>query len=49
MGSTRQQLRTLTFDVILMIVAGFLPAIVMGLLGWTGAVNVAILAGLYGG
>ena len=45
-GSTRQQVRTLTVDVILMIVAGFLPAIVMGFLGWTGGVNIAILAGL---
>jgi hypothetical protein len=46
MSSARQQLRTLTFDVALMIIAGFTPAIVMGLAGWTAGVNVAILAGL---
>lgn len=35
MTSARQQARTLTFDVAIMVVAGFIPAIVMGLLGWT--------------
>lgn len=46
MGSTRQQVRTLVVDVALMVIAGFAPAIVMGLWGWTGGVNVATLAGL---
>ncbi len=46
MTSARQQARTLTFDVAIMVVAGFIPAIVMGLLGWTGGVNIAILSGL---
>lgn len=35
MTSARQQARTLTFEVAIMVVAGFIPAIVMGLLGWT--------------
>jgi Fusaric acid resistance protein-like len=46
MSSTRQQLKTLVFDVALMVIAGFAPAILMGLLGWTDGVNVAILSGL---
>lgn len=46
MSSARQQARTLIVDVALMIIAGFTPAIVMGLVGWTSAVNIAILAGL---
>jgi hypothetical protein len=46
MSSALQQLRTLTVDVALMVIAGFVPAIVMGILGWTAGVNVAVLAGL---
>lgn len=46
MGSTRRQVRTLAVDVALMVIAGFAPAVVMGLLGWTAGVNTAILAGL---
>ena len=46
MSSVRQQTRTLTFDVVLMVVAGFAPAIAMGLAGWSNGVNVAILSGL---
>lgn len=46
MGAGRQQLRVLTFDVTLMVVAGFVPAIILGLLGWSNGVTVAILAGL---
>lgn len=45
-GTGRQQLRTLAVDVALMVIAGFVPAIVLGLLGWTNGVTVAILAGL---
>lgn len=46
MSSIRQQTRTLAFDVVLMVVAGFAPAIAMGLAGWSNGVNVAILSGL---
>lgn len=46
MGSARQQVRTLAVDVVLMVIAGFAPAIAMGFLGWTNGVNVAILSGL---
>lgn len=46
MSTARQQARTLVVDVILMVVAGFAPAILMGILGWTSGVNVAILSGL---
>lgn len=46
MGSAREQARVLAADVTLLVVAGFIPAIFMGLLGWTGGVNVAILIGI---
>jgi hypothetical protein len=46
MVSTRQQVKTLAGDVTLMVIAGFIPAIVMGLLSWTAGVNIAILSGL---
>jgi hypothetical protein len=46
MSSTRQQVKTLAVDVALIIIAGFAPAIVMGILGWTSVVSVATLAGL---
>lgn len=46
MSSARQQARTLAVDVALMVIAGFAPAILMGFLGWTGGVDVAILSGL---
>jgi hypothetical protein len=46
MGSTRRQVKTLAGDVTLMVIAGFIPAIVMGLLSWTAGVNIAILSGL---
>ena len=46
MNSVRQQTKTLAFDVVLMVVAGFAPAIVMGFAGWSNGVNVAILSGL---
>lgn len=46
MGSTRRHVRTLVVDVILMVAAGFIPAVVMGILGWSAGVNVALLSGL---
>lgn len=46
MGPIRNQIKTLAGDVTLMVFAGFIPAIVMGLLGWTAGVNIAILSGL---
>ena len=46
MSSVRQQTKTLAFDVVLMVVAGFAPAIGMGFAGWSNGVNVAILSGL---
>ena len=46
MSSIRHQARTLTVDVALMVIAGFAPAILMGFLGWTDGVNIAILSGL---
>ncbi len=46
MSSIRHQVRTLSFDVVLMVIAGFAPAILMGFLGWTDGVNIAILSGL---
>lgn len=46
MSSIRQQARTLVVDVALMVIAGFAPAILMGFLGWTDGVNIAILSGL---
>lgn len=46
MGSSRNQVKTLAGDVTLMVIAGFVPAIVLGLLGWTAGVNIAILSGL---
>ena len=46
MSSPRQQLRTLAIDVAIMVIAGFAPAILMGIIGWSDGANVAILAGL---
>lgn len=46
MSSAQQQVKRLAIDVALMVLAGFAPAIVLGLLGWTDGVNVAILSGL---
>jgi hypothetical protein len=46
MSSRRQQARTLILGVLLMVVAGFAPAIAMGVVGWSNGVPVAILAGL---
>ncbi|MSY95245.1 MAG: hypothetical protein F2702_04970, partial [Actinobacteria bacterium] len=46
MSSVRLQARTLAVDVVLMVVAGFAPAIAMGLGGWSNGANVAILSGL---
>lgn len=46
MSSAGQQAKRLAFDVSLMVIAGFAPAIVLGLIGWTDGVNVAILSGL---
>jgi hypothetical protein len=46
MSSVRQQSRALALDVLLMVVAGFAPAIAMGLAGWSNGANVAILSGL---
>ena len=44
--SVRNQTKTLALDVVLMVVAGFAPAIAMGLAGWSNGANVAILSGL---
>lgn len=41
-----QTMKKLAIDVPLMVIAGFVPAIVIGMLGWEGGVNVAILSGL---
>jgi hypothetical protein len=46
MSSIQHQVRTLAVDVALMVIAGFAPAILMGFLGWTDGVNIAILSGL---
>ena len=46
MSSIRHQFRTLSVDVVLMVIAGFAPAILMGFLGWTDGVNIATLSGL---
>jgi hypothetical protein len=46
MSSVSSQARTLALDVAIMVVAGFAPAIAMGLLGWSSGVSVAILSGL---
>lgn len=46
MDSAARQAKTLGVDVALLVVAGFVPAIVFGLLGWSSAVNVAILSAL---
>ena len=46
MSSIWHQVRTLTGDVALMVIAGFAPAILMGFLGWADGVNIAILSGL---
>jgi hypothetical protein len=46
MSSIRHQIKTLSVDVALMVIAGFAPAILMGFLGWTDGVNIAILSGL---
>lgn len=46
MESAARQAKTLVLFVALMVIAGFLPAITLGLLGLSNAVNVAILAGL---
>jgi hypothetical protein len=40
-----RQLRTLVVAVVLMVIAGFVPAFVMGLVGWADGVNVGFLAG----
>jgi len=40
-----RQLRTLVVAVVLMVIAGFVPAFAMGLVGWADGVNVGILAG----
>lgn len=46
MSSGKQTAKTLVSGVVLMVVAGFAPAIVAGLLGWSNASNIAIMAGL---
>lgn len=46
MTSVKQQTKTLSLGVVLMVVAGFVPAIAMGLAGWSNGVQVAILSGL---
>lgn len=46
MATTAQQTRILARDVVLMVVAGFVPALVLGLAGWSSGANVAIFAGL---
>lgn len=46
MASARQQVKTLAVDVTLMVIAAITPAVVMGFIGWTASVNVAILAGI---
>ncbi len=38
--------KSIVTSVLLMVIAGFSPALVMGALGWTSAVNVAMLGGL---
>ena len=38
--------KSIVTSVLLMVIAGFFPALVMGALGWTSAVNVAMLGGL---
>lgn len=40
------QTKTITTSILLMVIAGFSPAIVMGALGWKSAVSMAMLGGL---
>jgi hypothetical protein len=47
MTSTKlAQTKSITTSILLMVIAGFSPAIVMGALGWKSAVSVAMLGGL---
>ena len=45
-SSKRAKVTAIATSVLLMVIAGFAPAIVMGVLGWQSAVNVAMLGGL---
>ena len=46
MNSAREQTKTLVTAVVLMVIAGFAPAIVLGAAGWANGANTATLAGL---
>ena len=45
-SALRAQTKNITISIVLMVIAGFAPAIVMGALGWKSAVSVAMLGGL---
>jgi len=45
-STTPSKTKSLVTSILLMVIAGFAPAIVMGILGWQSAVSVAMLGGL---
>jgi len=46
MATAARQAKTLVLVLSLLVIAGFLPAITLGIVGWSSGVNVAILSGL---